>query len=147
DGFMILINLLSNMLSLFVLFYSITRYFIVHNIIQATNFFTFDVFRSLSKLLKTFTGHTDWVNSIDYFTFNGGQLFVLDQMIQQFINISNHYMFSMDMKILLIVLIFHHYKVITITIKVIALDTICSGSFDITVSTWEIEITKQCIAF
>ncbi|ETO15550.1 WD-40 repeat protein [Reticulomyxa filosa] len=33
----------------------------------------FEVFRSSSKLLKTFTGHTDWVNSIDYLTFDGGQ--------------------------------------------------------------------------
>ncbi|ETO25763.1 G-protein beta WD-40 repeats containing protein [Reticulomyxa filosa] len=38
----------------------------------ATNF-TFEEFRSSSKLLKTFTGHTDYVNSIDFFTFDNGQ--------------------------------------------------------------------------
>ncbi|ETO29727.1 WD repeat-containing protein [Reticulomyxa filosa] len=39
----------------------------------ATNFFVFEVFRSSSKLIKTFTGHTSWVNSIDYSTFDCGQ--------------------------------------------------------------------------
>ncbi|ETO18235.1 WD-40 repeat protein [Reticulomyxa filosa] len=39
----------------------------------ATNFFMFEVFRSSSKLLKTFTGHTDWVSSIDYSTLDCGQ--------------------------------------------------------------------------
>ncbi|ETO18739.1 WD-40 repeat protein [Reticulomyxa filosa] len=39
----------------------------------ATTFFMLDTFSSSSKLIKTFIGHTDWVNSIDYSTFNGCQ--------------------------------------------------------------------------
>ncbi|ETO33639.1 WD-40 repeat protein [Reticulomyxa filosa] len=35
--------------------------------------FMFDTFRSSSKLLKTFTGHTDWVNSVDFLTCDDGQ--------------------------------------------------------------------------
>ncbi|ETO07597.1 WD40 domain-containing protein, partial [Reticulomyxa filosa] len=42
-------------------------------LIQATTFFIFDTFCSLSKLLKTFNAHKDCVNSIDYSIFNGGQ--------------------------------------------------------------------------
>ncbi|ETN97555.1 WD-40 repeat-containing protein [Reticulomyxa filosa] len=37
-------------------------------------FFMLDTFCSSSKLLKTFTGHTDSVYSIDYSTFDGKQL-------------------------------------------------------------------------
>ncbi|ETO35167.1 hypothetical protein RFI_01902, partial [Reticulomyxa filosa] len=39
----------------------------------AINFFIFDIFRSSSKLLKTFTGHKYCVNSIDYLTFDDDQ--------------------------------------------------------------------------
>ncbi|ETO13037.1 G-protein beta WD-40 repeats containing protein, partial [Reticulomyxa filosa] len=35
--------------------------------------FMFDTFRSSSKLVNTFTGHTNWVRSIDYSTFGGCQ--------------------------------------------------------------------------
>ncbi|ETO32699.1 WD-40 repeat protein [Reticulomyxa filosa] len=38
-----------------------------------TNFFMFEIFLSSFKLLKTFTGHTNRVNSIDWFTFNDRQ--------------------------------------------------------------------------
>ncbi|ETO08452.1 WD repeat-containing protein, partial [Reticulomyxa filosa] len=39
----------------------------------ATTFFMFDIFRSSSKLINTFTGHTDSVCSIDYSTFDDCQ--------------------------------------------------------------------------
>ncbi|ETO00814.1 WD-repeat protein, partial [Reticulomyxa filosa] len=35
--------------------------------------FDFDLFRSSSKLINTLTGHTDWVRSIDYSTFDDCQ--------------------------------------------------------------------------
>ncbi|ETN98989.1 WD-repeat protein [Reticulomyxa filosa] len=38
-----------------------------------TMIFTFDTFCPSSKLLNTFTGHTGYVNSVDYFTFDNGQ--------------------------------------------------------------------------
>ncbi|ETO03305.1 WD-40 repeat-containing protein [Reticulomyxa filosa] len=40
----------------------------------ATIVFILDTFRSSSKLLKTFTGHTNCVNSIDYSAFDGAEL-------------------------------------------------------------------------
>ncbi|ETO09475.1 hypothetical protein RFI_27902, partial [Reticulomyxa filosa] len=40
---------------------------------QATIFFMFDTFRSSSKLINTFTGHTNFVNSIDHSTFDNCQ--------------------------------------------------------------------------
>ncbi|ETO36438.1 hypothetical protein RFI_00624 [Reticulomyxa filosa] len=40
----------------------------------ATTFFMLDTFCSSSKVFKIFTGHTDFVNSIDYFTLDGDQL-------------------------------------------------------------------------
>ncbi|ETO04759.1 WD-repeat protein, partial [Reticulomyxa filosa] len=38
-----------------------------------STFFMFDTFRSSSKLINTFIGHTDWVRSIDYSTFGDCQ--------------------------------------------------------------------------
>ncbi|ETO34475.1 WD-40 repeat protein [Reticulomyxa filosa] len=46
--------------------------FIMYNL-QSTNFFNFDVFRSSSKLLKTFTGHTGNIRSIDCITLDNCQ--------------------------------------------------------------------------
>ncbi|ETO16740.1 WD-40 repeat protein [Reticulomyxa filosa] len=40
----------------------------------ASTFFMFDTFRSSSKLLNTFTGHTNYVWGIDYSTFDDCQL-------------------------------------------------------------------------
>ncbi|ETO35078.1 hypothetical protein RFI_01995, partial [Reticulomyxa filosa] len=57
DGYMTLTELLLNMLSVF-----------------ATNVFKFDMFCSSSKLLKTFTGHTGSVTSIDCSPFGDCQL-------------------------------------------------------------------------
>ncbi|ETO01483.1 WD-40 repeat-containing protein, partial [Reticulomyxa filosa] len=39
----------------------------------ADNFFILDTFRLLSKLRKTFTGHTNYVYSIDFLTFDDNQ--------------------------------------------------------------------------
>ncbi|ETO11762.1 F-box and wd40 domain protein, partial [Reticulomyxa filosa] len=44
-------------------------YFLSSLLTQATTFFIFDTFRSSSKLISTFTGHTDNVWNIDYSTF------------------------------------------------------------------------------
>ncbi|ETO05354.1 hypothetical protein RFI_32041 [Reticulomyxa filosa] len=41
---------------------------------QATTYFVFDTYHSSSKLINTFTGHTDNVCSIDYSTFDDCQL-------------------------------------------------------------------------
>ncbi|ETO32271.1 G-protein beta WD-40 repeats containing protein [Reticulomyxa filosa] len=77
---MILTNLCSIMLCFFVfttpqlnvqiLFVDIINY---HYLTQATTFFTLDIFRLSSKLIKTFTTHTDTVQSIDYSTFDDRQ--------------------------------------------------------------------------
>ncbi|ETO15651.1 WD repeat-containing protein [Reticulomyxa filosa] len=48
-------------------------YYLCHYLIQASEFFLLDAFRSSSKLLQIFYGHTKWVNSIDYSAFNDGQ--------------------------------------------------------------------------
>ncbi|ETN97134.1 Serine/Threonine protein kinase, partial [Reticulomyxa filosa] len=40
---------------------------------QATTYFVFDKYRSSSKLINTFTGHSDDVWSIDYSTFDDSQ--------------------------------------------------------------------------
>ncbi|ETO36133.1 WD-40 repeat protein [Reticulomyxa filosa] len=60
-----------------------------------------------NKQLKIFNGHIDGVCGIEFSKFNGEQ-FVYGMLKHQ-----NHYMFSMDMKVLFGVLIFHHYKTIT----------------------------------
>ncbi|ETO15544.1 WD-40 repeat protein [Reticulomyxa filosa] len=51
---------------IYFLFYSILNLF-------ANNFFNFEIFCSSSKSSNIFTGHTDWVNSIDFFTFDNDQ--------------------------------------------------------------------------
>ncbi|ETO27447.1 hypothetical protein RFI_09689 [Reticulomyxa filosa] len=44
-----------------------------HQLLQSKSTSNFDLFRSSSKLLNTFTGHTNIVWSIDYSTLDGGQ--------------------------------------------------------------------------
>ncbi|ETO25252.1 WD-40 repeat-containing protein [Reticulomyxa filosa] len=63
------------MLSLFVFCFIQSQIFAycIHNLIQAANFFIFEIFRSSSKLLNTFTGHTSPVWSIDYSAFGDDQ--------------------------------------------------------------------------
>ncbi|ETO35858.1 G-protein beta WD-40 repeats containing protein [Reticulomyxa filosa] len=74
DGSRTLINSLSNTLSVCVFFVLLNKkYLFVHISIQTTNFFMLEMFRSSSKLLNTFTGHTKYVNSIDYSKFGNGQ--------------------------------------------------------------------------
>ncbi|ETO35807.1 WD-40 repeat protein [Reticulomyxa filosa] len=46
---------------------------VVHYVIQANTFIMLDMFFQSSKLLKTLCGHTNWVNSIDYSTFDDCQ--------------------------------------------------------------------------
>ncbi|ETO22282.1 WD-40 repeat protein [Reticulomyxa filosa] len=89
----------------------------------------FETFRSSSKLINTFTGHTSTVWSIDYSTFDYCQFICSgssDTTVRVWdVETSKSYMFSMDMKILFFVLIFHHYKaiitMIVIIVKVIIL--------------------------
>ncbi|ETN99626.1 Serine/Threonine protein kinase, partial [Reticulomyxa filosa] len=54
----------------------ITNFYLLFFIIlltQATTYFVFDTYRSSSKLINTFTAHTNSVNSIDYSTFDDCQ--------------------------------------------------------------------------
>ncbi|ETO08129.1 WD-40 repeat protein, partial [Reticulomyxa filosa] len=56
----------------------VTFFYFVFHLIKKTNIFTttffmFDTFRSSSKLVNTFTEHTDMVYSIDYLTFGDYQ--------------------------------------------------------------------------
>ncbi|ETO33707.1 G-protein beta WD-40 repeats containing protein [Reticulomyxa filosa] len=74
DGYIILTNLLSIMLCFCCSFNDIYLFIIrYHHLIQATDFFMIDIFRSSSKLLKIFAGHTHCVNSIDYTIFADSQ--------------------------------------------------------------------------
>ncbi|ETO00420.1 hypothetical protein RFI_37027 [Reticulomyxa filosa] len=100
-------------------------------------------FQTLSK-----KPNSDFVRSIDYSTFDDEQficsgschlmvvdIYVLDHLTKQFVygilKHQNHYMFSMDMKRVFGVLIFHHYK------------AICSGSNDNTIRFWDIRSNKN----
>ncbi|ETO31922.1 WD-repeat protein, partial [Reticulomyxa filosa] len=44
-----------------------------YHLTQAINIFLFNTFFSSAEFLKTFIGHTDWVGSIDYSTFDNNQ--------------------------------------------------------------------------
>ncbi|ETO33444.1 ribosome assembly protein 4 (RSA4) [Reticulomyxa filosa] len=73
-----------------------------------------------SKLLNTFTGHTNYVWSVDYSIFDYNQ-FVLDQMIKQFFSLYHHYK--------------HHRNVI------------CSSSWDKTIYFWDIKDNQKVKTF
>ncbi|ETO07645.1 hypothetical protein RFI_29745 [Reticulomyxa filosa] len=110
-----------------------------------------------NKQLQIFNGHANGVCGIKFSSFNDSRYYVLDHMITLFVygmlKHQNHYMFSMDMKMVFGVLIFHHYKAIINdnnnnkmnNISVIDGNgyTICFGSCDNTIQIWDIETTKQ----
>ncbi|ETO01316.1 F-box and wd40 domain protein [Reticulomyxa filosa] len=105
-------------------------------------FFIFDIFRSSSKLLKSFNGHNHCVNSIDYSTFNSNQ-FIYSGSTDKTIHIWNiednkqiklfngHSSFVYCVK-------FSHYYYYNQRRHII-----CSSSDDNTIRFWDVKHNKQ----
>ncbi|ETO32946.1 WD-40 repeat protein, partial [Reticulomyxa filosa] len=108
--------------------------------------FSFDLFCASSKLLKTFTGHTSWVWSIDYATFDCGQFLCSgseDRTVRvwnvetakqiQLFNGHSHHLRCVKFSP------FHHHCH--------GVDnrypTICSSSVDKTIRFWDFETSKE----
>ncbi|ETO34990.1 G-protein beta WD-40 repeats containing protein [Reticulomyxa filosa] len=124
----------------------VVKYVMLFVFVFATTVFMFDTFRSSSRLLKTFTGHTKAVWSIDYSTFNDDQLLcsgssdktvrVWDidttKQIQSFnghSSVVNCVKFSP----------YHYHSSFR--------NVICSSSFDKTIRFWDFKHNKQLQIF
>ncbi|ETO34701.1 hypothetical protein RFI_02389 [Reticulomyxa filosa] len=106
----------------------------------------FEIFRVSSKLLKSFTGHTDKVNSIDYSTFDYGQFICsgshdktvrvwnieTNKQIQSF-NGHSSYVYSVKFSP------YHYYNH--------CCNIICSSSYDGIIRFWDIKSNRQLQIF
>ncbi|ETO29155.1 hypothetical protein RFI_07973 [Reticulomyxa filosa] len=123
-----------NYVSSFVFFFHLT-----------TTFFMLNTFRSSSKLLKTFTGHTSYVNSIDYSTFNGDQFICSgsDDKTVRIWNVDNKKSQSFNGHSAFVYCVkfspYHYYNH--------RQNVICSSSLDKTIRFWNIKHNKQLQIF
>ncbi|ETO07575.1 WD-repeat protein, partial [Reticulomyxa filosa] len=112
----------------------------------ASTVFIFDTFRSSSKLINTFTGHTGWLHSIDYSTFDCDQLVCSgsnDQTVRvwdvdnnkQIQSFNGHSSFVFCVKFSLYH--YHNHRQ----------NVICSSSYDKTIRFWDFKHNKQLQVF
>ncbi|ETO02169.1 Serine/Threonine protein kinase, partial [Reticulomyxa filosa] len=116
-----------------------------YKLLQSSTF-NFDLFRSSSKLIKTFTGHTGRVWGIDYSTFDDCQLicsgsvdrtvrvwdFENNKQIQSF---NGHSRYVCSVKFSQYHYYSHHRNVV------------CSSSYDKTIRFWDIKENQQLQIF
>ncbi|ETO18426.1 WD-repeat protein [Reticulomyxa filosa] len=154
---MSLTNLLSIMLCFILLFFhsnhNITSQIFIcccithnHNLTQTNNVFMLDTFLSSSKLLNTFTGHTDVVRSIDYSTFDDCQLICSgsnDQTVRVWNFDNNKQIQSFDRHSNYVYCVkfspyhYHNHRQ----------NVICSSSSDDTIRFWDFKNNKQLQIF
>ncbi|ETO06885.1 G-protein beta WD-40 repeats containing protein [Reticulomyxa filosa] len=106
----------------------------------------FDTFRSSAKLINTFTGHTDCVNSIDFLTFDDGQFICSgsDDKTVRVWNVDNNKQIQS----------FNGHSGIVYCVKFSPYhyhnhrqNIICSSSFDETIRFWNFKHNKQLQIF
>ncbi|ETO19416.1 hypothetical protein RFI_17814 [Reticulomyxa filosa] len=107
--------------------------------------FMFDTFRSSFKLLKTFTGHTDIIWSIDYSTFNGSQFICsgsADKTVRVWNVDANKQIQSFNGHLSYVYCVkFSHYYYRRYR------NVICFSSFDKTIRFWDFKNNQQLQVF